>query len=176
MYYKTRTYLAGDWDGDHDLIQTILEWRKSGCLTLDFSDAHELTQARDNSLHCSIKKSLTTRLEASKTFVLIVGDHTNTVTKGSCKDCQNYSAHLKQCITGKYVDYRSFVKYECDKAAKDAQKGEMRIVVIYNSLRVKKELCPEVLRNLGTHIPGLHRDNYGNVRPDYQTIKNLIMG
>ena len=32
-----------------------------------------LTQARDTSLPCSIKKSLKVRLDASKTFVLIVG-------------------------------------------------------------------------------------------------------
>ena len=27
MYYRTRTYLAGDWDGDNDLIQQIKDWK-----------------------------------------------------------------------------------------------------------------------------------------------------
>ena len=43
---------------------------------LSFVDAHELTQARDTSLPCSIKRFLRERLDASKTFVLVVGDKT----------------------------------------------------------------------------------------------------
>lgn len=176
MYYRTRTYLAGDWDGDHDLIQTIIDWKKNGYLTLDFSDAHELTQSRDSSLHCSIKKSLSTRLDASKLFVLIVGEHTNTVTKGNCKDCHHYHTYFQSCSAGGCVDYRSFIKYECEKAARDTLNGKMQIVVIYNSLYVKKDRCPEVLRNLGMHIAGLYRGNDGRIRPDYQNIKMVIMG
>jgi hypothetical protein len=176
MYYRTRTYLAGDWEGDEDLIQTILGWKENGHLALDFSDAHELTQSRDSSLHCSIKKSLSSRLDASKTFILVVGEHTNTVTKGSCKDCRNYSSYFQSCGAGGYADYRSFVKYECEKAARDALEGKMRIVVIYNSLRVYKERCPEIIRNIGQHIPGKCCDAYGRVKPNYQVIKNAIMG
>lgn len=49
---------------------------KSNYWSLDFHDAHDLTQARDSSLNCSIKSSLATRLDVSKTFVLIVGNTT----------------------------------------------------------------------------------------------------
>ena len=30
MHYRTRTYLAGDWEGDNNLIQTILYWKNNG--------------------------------------------------------------------------------------------------------------------------------------------------
>ena len=85
MIYRTRTYLAGDWDGDKDLIDYIYKCKESDDWALDFSDAHEYTQARDNSLPCSIKSSLATRLNGSKRFVLIVGKGTKSVTKGSCR-------------------------------------------------------------------------------------------
>ncbi len=35
MFYRTRTYLAGDWDGDKNLIQQIYDWKRSGYLALD---------------------------------------------------------------------------------------------------------------------------------------------
>jgi len=89
MYYKTRTYIAGDWTGDSDLIEQLSKWNDSNYWSLSFSDAHKLTQARDSSLPCSIKRSLSERLDASKTFVLIVGKDTNSLTKGSCQYCHN---------------------------------------------------------------------------------------
>ena len=76
MYYRTRTYIAGDWDHDKDAVDALHRWNDSSRYGLSFSDAHELKQARDTSLNCSIKKSLAERLDASKTFILIVGEHT----------------------------------------------------------------------------------------------------
>ena len=70
MAYRTKTYIAGDWTGDSDAIETLYKWKNSGYLNFDFVDAHSLTQARDSSLNCSIKRSLKERLDASKTFVL----------------------------------------------------------------------------------------------------------
>lgn len=176
MYYRTRTYLAGDWDGDRNLIQTIKDWNKNGHLALDFTDAHDLMQARDGSLNCSIKESLSKRLNASKTFVLIVGEKTNSVTSGSCKYCKNYNSTYQYCTHNKSVDYRSYIKYECDKAERDSRDGSMHIVVIYNSMYVYKDRCPESVRNIGTHVAGIHRDAYGRAEYDYQTIKKAIMG
>ena len=68
--YRTRTYLAGDWDGDSNLINKIKEWNDNGYIALDFTDAHALTQARDGSLNCTIKNSLAWRMNASKRFVV----------------------------------------------------------------------------------------------------------
>lgn len=175
MYYRTRVYLAGDWDGDSDMIQQIKTWKENGFFTLDFTDAHDLMQARDSSLHCTVKKSLSERMNASKKFVLIVGEHTNTVTKGGCQDCTSYSSFYKRCSRGGMVDYRSFVKYECDKAARDYRNGEMQIVVIYNSLRVNTEKCPEAVRSIGKHVAGRKIDAYGYSKPNYQIIKDAIM-
>ena len=92
MLYRTRTYIAGDWTGDKDLIDKLYQWNDSNYWGLSFSDAHELTQARDTSLPCSIKRSLKERLDVSKRFVLIVGGSTDGLTKGSCQYCQSYSS------------------------------------------------------------------------------------
>lgn len=172
MYYRTRTYLAGDWDGDYDLINQIQERNKSDNWALDFSDAHDLMQARDGSLPCTIKNSLSQRLDASKTFVLIVGKHTNDVTKGSCQYCSNYPS---RCSHNGYFDFRSFVKYECEKAAREYKAGNMRIVVIYNSQYIYKDRCPESLRFIGKHIPGLGTNAYGSSVLNYLEIKKAIM-
>ena len=176
MYYRTRTYLAGDWDGDKNLIMQIYDWKRNGYLSLDFTDAHDMTQSKDGSLNCTIKNSLSRRMNASKTFVLIVGDKTASVMSGSCRYCDHYSAYSQCCLRGNSADMRSYVKYECEKAARDAKNGEMRIVVIYNYRTVYKEKCPEAVRYLGTHVAGIYRDAYGNLRFDYQAIRKAIMG
>ncbi|SEG30288.1 hypothetical protein SAMN04487934_11453 [Eubacterium ruminantium] len=175
MMYRTRTYLAGDWDGDSDLIQQILKWNENDYLTLNFSDAHDLQQARDTSLNCSIKKSLSHRLNASKVFVLVVGNHTNTVTKGSCQYCDSYSKYFQSCRRYMNVDFRSFIKYECEMAESSFRLNGMKIVVIYNSLYVHREKCPEILKNIGKHIAGKTYDREWNIRYDYQAIKDAIM-
>ena len=70
MPYRTKTYIAADWTGDKDAIDQLYKWNKSEYWELHFTDAHELTQARDSSLNCNIKKSLKERLDASKKFIL----------------------------------------------------------------------------------------------------------
>ena len=51
--YRTKTYIAADWDHDKDAVERIYSWKNSEKWSLDFHDAHELTQARDSSLPCS---------------------------------------------------------------------------------------------------------------------------
>ena len=48
--YRTQTYIAGDWTGDSDLINKLIEWNKSDHYNLHFSDVHTKIQARDTSL------------------------------------------------------------------------------------------------------------------------------
>lgn len=147
---------------------------------LDFSDAHELTQARDTSLPCSIKESLRIRLGASKTFVLVVGGETNALRKGSCQYCEKYRSSLYDyqgyCINGHSLDSRSFIDYECEIACRAYRSGKMRIVVLYDALTIDKMKCPETLRNIGTHIQMKARNYYGSVVWNYRPIKNAIMG
>jgi len=48
MAYRTKTYIAADWDGDKDAVEQLHKWKNSNYLALDFNDAHDLKQARDN--------------------------------------------------------------------------------------------------------------------------------
>ena len=172
MGYRTKTYIAGDWTGDADLIQQIYRWNNSVYWSLHFIDAHDLTQSRDSSLPCTIKRSLADRLNVSKTFVLIVGSQTADLTKGSCQHCSSYNSWTRNCLRGHEIVYQSFIQYECEKAYRDG----LRIVVLYNYASVKKEKCPELLRNKGIHVSAYRYDDKGNKYWEYEIIKKAIMG
>ena len=153
---RTYTYIAGDWTGDADLIQEIYKWNESSHWGLSFKDAHELTNSRDTSLPCTIKRSLAERLNESKTFVLVVGEHTKALTKGACYHCDLYSHALRWCPKGHSISNLSFVQYECEKAKKDG----LKIVVIYNRGSVDRSMCPQCLQSTGWHIPGKVWDRF----------------
>ena len=40
MYYRTKTYLAGDWTGDKAAIDKLHSWNDSGYYSLDFVVTH----------------------------------------------------------------------------------------------------------------------------------------
>ena len=169
--YRTKTYIAADWDSDNDAVEQLHKWNNSQNWSLSFHDAHELKQAKDSSLNCSIKKSLKDRMDASKTFVLIVGDHTDTVTKGSCHLCGSYNSYVGSCARGYTVDYRSFVKYECDKAVE----AGIKIVVLYKSTIVNKSKCPAAVKNRGTHVAMIYKGDDGKYYWDYQAVKKALL-
>lgn len=166
MTYRTKTYIAGEWDGDKDAIQQLHAWNKNKYWSLSFTDAHDLTQARDSSLNCSIKTSLATRLNSSKTFVLVVGSATKDARSGSCRYCDSYNSWSGSCAKNHSVDHRSYIEYECDKALKDG----LNIVVLYNAATVNKSKCPESMRNVGSHTAmclyegGVYSWNYSAVK------------
>lgn len=170
-YYRTRTYIAGDFDTDKNLIDKLYEWNENDNLLLHFSDAHSLMQSKDTSLPCTIKDSLAKRLNASKTFLLIVGEHTTSVTKGSCQHCDSYSPWYKNCRKGKNIDARSYIRFECEKAIRDG----LNIIVVYNYTQVKKEKCPDILRNTGDHINGYYKGYDGKYYWNYIDIKDAIL-
>lgn len=167
--YRTRTYIAADWSGDYYAVEQLHKWNNSKYWSLSFTDAHDLMQARDNSLNCSIRSSLNKRLDASKTFVLIVGNNTTTVRSGSCQYCGSYNSYTHACGRGYSVDYRSYVEYECEKAVRDG----LKIVVLYNAATVNKSKCPDAVKNVGTHTAMCYCEN-GQYYWDYQAIKNVI--
>ncbi|MBR4948773.1 MAG: TIR domain-containing protein [Clostridiales bacterium] len=169
MSSRTKTYIAGDWTGDQDLISQLYKWNERDDLKLSFDDAHELTQARDTSLACNIKRSLSERLDASKTFVLIVGKDTDKLTKGSCRYCGSYDAYHSNCHRGYYVDYRSFIRYECEKAKRDG----IKIVVLYNYANVDRSKCPDVLRYEGEHIKAFYYKD-GKAYWNYSEIRDAL--
>lgn len=170
MAYRTKTYIAGDWTGDSNAIEQLKKWNNSNCWSLSFTDAHDLTQARDDSLNCNIKKSLKKRMDASKTFVLIVGNETNNLKAGSCQYCDSYNSYTSSCAKGYYIDYKSYIEYECNEAIK----AGVKIVVLYNSTIISKDKCPEALRDMGTHTQMIYKGNDGKYYWNYNTIKKAM--
>lgn len=169
--YRTKTYIAGDWTGDKDAIAQLYKWKNSNYWSLDFIDAHELTQANDGSLNCSIKASLKKRMDVSKKFVLVVGENTSSLRAGSCVYCNSYNGYSHYCARGYSVDYKSYVDYECQKAVE----AGIEIVVLYNSTRVNRNKCPAEVRERGTHVPMIMIKN-GEYYWDYQTVKKALEG
>ena len=170
MAYRTKTYIAGDWTGDKDAIDKLYKWNDSNYWSLSFTDAHDLTHAKDSSLNCTIKRSLKTRLDSSKTFVLVVGEKTNSITAGGCQLCGSYNRWTSSCAKGYSVDYRSYIKYECDKAAE----AGIKIVVLYNSTYVSKSKCPEYVRNIGNHVAMVYKGADGKYYWDYNAVKKAL--
>lgn len=165
--YRTRTYIAGDWDNDKDAVDQLHTWNDSN---LSFTDAHDLTSSRDSSLNCTIKSSLKTRMDASKTFVLIVGNHTASVTAGGCQLCGSYNSYTKHCAKGYSVDYRSFIKFECDKAIE----AGIKVIVLYKATQIDRSKCPDAIRYLGTHATMIYKGNDGKYYWDYQSVKDAF--
>ena len=169
MFNGLFTYIAADWDHDKDAVDALHYWNNSSKYGLFFLDAHELTQARDSSLNCSIKQSLASRLGASKTFVLIVGEHTNDVRAGGCQYCQSYNSYSSRCARGHNTDYRSYIEFECDKAVRDG----LKIGVLYKSFYVVTTKCPISLRMKGTHVPMIKYTN-GGFEWDYLSVMRAL--
>lgn len=39
MAYRTKTYIAADWDGDKNAVEQLYKWKNSNYWSLDFHDA-----------------------------------------------------------------------------------------------------------------------------------------
>ncbi len=146
-YLRPCTYIAADWDGDSNAVQIIQKWNNDYRKSISFKDAHDLVQARDSSLNCSIKASLSSRLDESYKFILIVGKSTKTVRSGSCQYCGSLNSYNHYCVRGRSVDYRSYIDFECEKAVRDG----LQIVVFYNSGSIDRDKCPDAVKWNGTH-------------------------
>ena len=144
MPYRTRTYIAADWTNDYDAVERLHKWNDSEYWSLSFSDAHDLKQA-------------------------YVGEKTAQLTAGGCRYCDRYSGYWHTCSSGYTVDHRSYIEYECEKAIE----ADIKIVVLYKSASVNKNLCPTCIRNYGVHIP-MYRWDYGDLNWNYTVIKNAI--
>ena len=158
------TYIAADFDNDNDAVKTLL-WMNANDY-IDFNNAHAIQQSYDDSLACSIKRSLMLRMDESNKFVLIVGTHTNTVSKGGCQLCGSYNSYTSHCARNGNIDYRSFIKFECDKAVE----AGIKIVVLYKDQEIERDLCPEVVRWKGTHRQMIYRGNDGQLHWDLSGI------
>lgn len=174
MAYRTKTYIAGDWDGDYKAIQKLYYWNRCKTVPIHFTDAHDLTQARDSSLNCSIKQSLKARLDSSKRFVLIVGDKTASLKSGGCQLCPSYNSYRWFCARGHSVDYRSYVDYECEEAVKAHIEDGVEIVVMYNDLVIDRNKCPKSIRNYGRHLPMIITGEDGSLYWNLQKIEQIL--
>lgn len=170
MAQRQYTYIAGDWDHDKDAVN-VLEYLKSNS-KLFYLNVHDTKTAYDGSLNCSIKKSLKERLDISRRFVLIVGDHTSTLTRGGCQLCASYNSFQRRCAKGYSVDYNSFVKYECEKAAEANLNREMTVLVLYKNDSIDRNNCPESVRWLGKHVAMIKQGGDGKYYWDYNAIIN----
>lgn len=159
------TYIAADFDCDENAVNHVYRMKNKGLIS--FLDAHDLQQSNDDSLACSIKKSLKYRLDNSYKFVLIVGSHTDSVTKGSCQFCGSYNSYRQFCAKGYSVDYRSFIQFECEKA----EELGLKTIVLYNNTVIDKMLCPSLLRSKGTHEKMIFRGSDGKLYWDDNAIK-----
>ena len=151
MNYRTKTYVAAAWDEDHEAIEQLYSWNENDIYSLEFKNVHDFKQSRDNSLPCSIKDSLSKRMDMCKVFILIVGEKTNSVKEGYCIFCKNYRSWSTCCSSSKLQSNKSFIDFECDRAKRDYYNGKIKILVLYNSSYIYKEKCPESLRDIGFH-------------------------
>lgn len=182
MAYRTRTYIAGEWDGDSDAIDQLYKWNEGDRWNLHFVDAHGFKQCYDSSMPCTIKSNLSDRMSHSKTFVLVVGGNTKTTRKGSCayQDCGNklfnYFTGQHTCgVVGKTYSTESFIDFECRLAYDAWLRNEMKIVVLYNAASVDKSKCPDKLKNVGTHVSmKSYNAFWGRYMYDYSKVKTAI--
>lgn len=167
--YRTRTYIAADFDHDKDAVDQLHKWNDSSYWSLSFTNAHDLQTSSDDSLYCSIKSSLKYRMDGAKTFILIVGEHTSTISKGGCQYCDSYNSYGHYCAKGHSIDYRSYIKYECDKAVE----AGIKIIILYKGTRIDKSKCPEILRELGVHASMIDYKD-GTCDWDYNSVKDAL--
>lgn len=92
---RTKTYIAFDGDADLMSYRTFQGWSVDKNYPFTLNDAHEINNARDDSLPESIINQLKIRLDVSKHLVLIIGSATNKNRKGILKYEINYALRNK---------------------------------------------------------------------------------
>lgn len=148
MIYRTRTYIAADWEHDIDAVNKLYEWNNSDDYwDFSFPNAHELSECRsDETYNCNIKRNCSQNLRHSKNFVLIIGEDTNSLRSGFCMYCKKF----KQGCPYVRKENKSYIEFECDNAISN----ELPIIVLYNSWKVDFSLCVEsVLYRSRCHVP-----------------------
>jgi len=82
-------------------------------------------------------------MDASKTFVLIVGSNTKSRRAGECTYCSSFDNG--KCKTGHTVSNDSFIEYECKKAVRDSE--NIKLVILYSAATIDKSKCPDAISN-----------------------------
>lgn len=167
MIYRTRTYIAADWENDKEAVEILQYWNKSQYWGLSFGDAHELSQCRnDDTNNCNIKRNCSQNLEYSKNFILIIGNNTKNLRAGYCMYCKAYNY-----CTYTYKTNKSFIEYECDYA----RRNQLPAIVLYNSYYVDKSKCIDTFLDIAKcHAPMLKHSAFGTLEWDYQAVKRAF--
>lgn len=79
--YRNKIYVAFDGDRDMKYYDILKAWDANGDIEFNFNDVHEMTQSHDWAQPESIKRSLKYRMDNSKLFILLIGEHTKLLTK-----------------------------------------------------------------------------------------------
>jgi hypothetical protein len=102
---RTKTYVAFDGDTDIHYYLTLKMWAKNKNIDFELNDAHDLNNAYDDSLPESIINQLRQRLEASKFFILLVGEKTKSNRKGILKYELNYALRNNLPIALSFINF-----------------------------------------------------------------------
>lgn len=125
MAYRNKTYVAFDGDNDIRYYNLMKAWKQNDYTDFNFYDAHDLNTARDTSLETTIKAKLKERMNNSKVFVLLVGEHTKNL-------------------------YR-FVRWEIEQAL--SMNLPIIVVNLNGKRQIDADLCPPILKDkLAIHI------------------------
>lgn len=81
MAYRNKTYIAFDGDNDMHYYNLMKAWKYNENIDFDFYNAHELNQSHNWAQTESIKRNLKERLDNSKLFILLIGEHTKRLTR-----------------------------------------------------------------------------------------------
>lgn len=81
MAYRNKTYVCFDGDNDIRYYNLMKAWKQNDNTDFDFYDAHDINNALDSSTEETIKRKLRERLNNTKIFVILLGEHTKYLTK-----------------------------------------------------------------------------------------------
>ncbi len=81
MVYRNKTYVSFDADNDIHYYRLMLAWKQNDNTSFNFYDAHDLNILMSYSNEDTIKLRLRERLKNSKTFIILIGEHTQYLYK-----------------------------------------------------------------------------------------------
>lgn len=116
---RTKTYIAFDGDSDLMSYRTIQGWNKDKTIPFSLNDAHDVNEARDNSLPESIINQLRERMELSKNIILLISPATNQNRKGILQWELGYAIRHQLPIILVFIKYNNNDTSSSDKLWSD---------------------------------------------------------
>lgn len=126
MAYRNKTYVCFDADTDIHYYRLMQAWCENESFNFAFHNAHDLNNLLPTSSEETIKRKLRERLQNTKIFVVLIGEHTRNLHR--------------------------FVRWEMEQALK----LEIPIIAVNlnKKRRMDNDRCPPIIRDeLAIHIP-----------------------